>query len=223
VVAGWWVVKAERFRNDFRILRGIFVPGRENAREVAPPSAIGPLLEGTIAEAAIVGMSEADGLMVATALLTALLQSLRPEDEVVLTLHQRERLHEIIMPPKKELWFGTGGVGGKNSVAVRNLRDRLRPTVVGAMGMLGNSSSIPLLERFAATTQNSDLRASALHALELVRERVRYGPEQMLRASETPKSPDILLRAAEPDRAQQSESQQLLRAGSAVSEEDTGR
>jgi len=104
----------------------------------------------------------------AAALLGALLQSLRAEDEVILTKDQRKRLHELVMPGRWDPWFmGAGGVGGKYTMVFQTLRHNLRPAAIGALGLLGDSSSIPVLERFARKTDDPDLLSDALRAAEL--------------------------------------------------------
>ncbi|MCW3054606.1 MAG: hypothetical protein JWN14_3776 [Chthonomonadales bacterium] len=195
VVAGWYWKEAERLRSAFRELKGIFVPEQNDPRQIAPPSAIGPLLEATLAEATLLGMWQEKELASATALLDALLRSVREEDAVILTDFQRQRLHEIVITRGRDNWFlGSGGVGGKNTVIIANLRGKLRPAAITALGVLGNSSSLPTLERFAKTTQNATLRASSLLSIEQIQKRLRYGSEQMLRAAGTPANPETLLR-----------------------------
>jgi len=210
-VGCWWMVEQGRLHEAFYSLRHIFVPGRQSAREIASPDVIGPLLEVILAEAGAVGTLEADVLVSPTELLKALMRSLRPEDDVILTHSQRAQLHEIVLPTLGQQFLGNGA---KNAVVIQNLRNKLRPAAVNALGVLGDSFSIPLLERFAATTQNAEMRASALHSLEQIRERVRSGPEQLLRAGDVPQRPDTLLRPVVSDGTPQSDPQQLLRAES---------
>jgi hypothetical protein len=179
---GWMVVEQVRLHKAFSELRGIFVPGRRDVRQIAPPSAIGPLLEATLAEATLLGVWEDSEIEGAAELLGALLRSVRAEEEVVLTEDQRKRLHELVMPGRWDYWFtGAGGVGGKNTVVLGMLRHKLRPDAIAALAFLGNSSSIPVLERFAGKTDDPQLKQSALQSVEQIRARLQYDPEQRLR------------------------------------------
>jgi len=185
--------KEERLlRKAFRELKGIFVPGQNAPPQIATPAVIGPLLEATLAEATLLGVWQEDELASAGALLDALLQSIREEDAVILTNFQRQRLHEIVLLRGRDNWFLEHVKG--NTVALANLRGKLRPAAIAALGVLGNSSSLPILRRFAKTTQNESLRAAALHSIAQIQERLRYGPEQMLRATGKPENPETLLR-----------------------------
>lgn len=93
-----------------------------------------------------------------------------------------------------------------------NVRCELRPTVIDAPGLLGDSSSIKVLERFSGKTPNPMLRQSAKNAAEQIRERLQYGPDQMLRASAAPDRPDQMLRAVCADHSRYDDPQALLRA-----------
>ena len=166
----WMVVAQGRLLKSFQGLRGSFVPGPSDVRKVASPSAIGPLLEATLAAATITSAWDHSAIDAATALLDALLQSVRPDDKVVLTEDQRNRLQELVLPGRGDFMFkGAGGVGGKTTVALQTLRGNLGPAAVRGLGVLGDLTSVPVLERFARTTRDDTLRQSALHSIEQIR------------------------------------------------------
>jgi hypothetical protein len=199
----WWAVEQGRFRKAFPELRNVFVPGQSDARQIAPPSAIGPLLEVTLAEAGVIGIWDEKELTSVTALLDALLRSLRLEDAVALTADQRKRLHEIVMPGRREDWYlGVGGVGGKKTVVYQRVCDRLRPAAIKALGLLGDASSIRPLERFANKTRSPEMRTSALHSVTQIRERSEHGPEQSLQAGKSPELSSLLPPTTPPDESQ---------------------
>ena len=214
----WWLVERSHLRKAFRELHGIFVPGHNAAWQIVPPLAIGPLLEATLAEATLISVWENDDIASVTELLGALLESIQVEDEAVLTEFQRKRLHELVMPG---CWYDTGGVGGKNTVVLNTLRGKLRPAGIGALAVLGDSSSILVLERFARKTDDPDLRQTVLQSIEQIRERLQYGPAEMLRASRAPERPDTLLRAALPDKPHDHDPQELLRPDNAAEFQNT--
>lgn len=169
----WMIVEQSRLRKAFRGLGDAFPSGPRDVRQIASPSSIGPLLEGTLAAATIITAWDHKDIDSATALLGALLQSVGAEDKVVLTEDQRKRLEELVLPGRGDSWFkGTGGVGGKSTVTLQTLRGVLCPAAVGALGFLGDPSSVPVLERFAGKTKNVDLRALALQSVEQIRKRL---------------------------------------------------
>lgn len=166
------VVAQGRLSKAFKGLHYTSSPSLDDVRQFAPPSAIGPLLEGTLAAATITSAWDHRAIDSATALLNALLQSVRPEDQVVLTSDQRQRLQDLVLPGRGDSMLkGAGGVGGKSTVALQNLRNALCTAAVGALGVLGDLSSIPLLERFAGQTRDGDLKQSALRSVEQIRAR----------------------------------------------------
>jgi len=211
VIAGVWSsVEIGRSRRACEDLRHLL---KRAGRNGIPRSATGFLLEILMAEA-VTRPVDCD-VALASAVLIPLLQSMQPEDEALFTRTHRDRLHEIVAPGDYVYRpGGSGGVGGKHSTVSRDLYDRLRPAAVSALGAVGDSSAIPLLERLAKQVRHPGLKATTLHSLEQIRERVRSGPEQLLRAGEVPQSPDTLLRSAVSDGTQQSDPEQLLRAES---------
>ncbi|MCW3099648.1 MAG: hypothetical protein JWL77_5266 [Chthonomonadaceae bacterium] len=211
----WMLGELNGFRKALRELSGIFEVDCDDVRHTVPLSAIGPLLE--VLSAVTIAPYDRlvyDDIASPATLLGALLQSLRPEDAVVLTNFQRKRLHEIIRTTHS-VWEEWGlvenGVCGKDRVLSDTLCRQLRPNAVGALGLLGNGSSIPVLERFVKQTDDSNLRQSALEAIEQIRKRVQYGSEEMLRACRAPERSNTLLRAASGDRPQPDDAQHLLR------------
>jgi len=190
VALGWYGWEAERVKKAFRALRDIYRPGSD-PRQIASPSEIGALLTATMVEATQLGIWDEKNIASMTLLLIALMRSIRPEDGVVLSTEERKRFYEVVLPKNG---FNTAGVAGKYTVVFGNLCGKLRPSVVGALATLGDSSSVPVLAKFADRTKNTELRASALYSIEQIRERARSGPEQMLRAAETPANPETLLR-----------------------------
>ena len=127
--------------------------------------------------------------------------SVRTEDEVILIATQRHLLHELVM---RGYWHRNGLEEAE--------RTALRLPAIRALGLLGNFSSISVLERCARKTTDLALRQSALQSIEEIRERLKYGPEVMLRASQAPEHPEMLLRAVSGDKPQNWDGWQLLRA-----------
>ena len=188
----------------------IFRADYSELRRNVSSSAIASLLD------VITGPRDDNLLPTLMALLNDLLKSLKAEDTVVLTNDQRSVLHELVIqgrqdaiPPRSAAELG------------ESERRSLRPSIIGALALLGNASSIPVLERFAETTVDSDLRQTALHSVEQIRERLQYGPEEMLRASRAPERPDTLLRAALPDKPHDHDPQELLRPDNAAEFQNT--
>jgi len=159
---------------------------------------IGPLLEVTLTAARRGGF-----MNMPEALLVSLLSSLREADEVVLTQEQRGLLHELVIHQMTI----RNGVEKINNIA----RNEVRPAAISALALLGNRSSLPVLERFARKTRDPELRQAALHSADQIRERMPSDPEQMLRAANAPEHTDTLLHAAA-DKSNDISSQQLLRA-----------
>jgi len=171
---------------------------QEEIRSNISSSEIGPLLEVTLT-----GARNGSFIDVPSVLLVSLLRSLREEDEVVVTQEQRGLLHEFVL----------------HQMTIRNgvekvdiARNEVRPAAISALALLGNRSSIPVLERFARKTHDPALRQAALQSADQIRERMPYDPEQMLRSASAPERTDTLLRAAAADKSLDSSSQQLLRA-----------
>ena len=198
------VVEYVRESRSHRILREIFRPGCSDVRQNVSSSAISPLLD-------ILSSTIDDNFFsVLIVLLKDLLKSLRAEDALILTKDQRNILHGLIMPGRQD-----PGAARSTTELQETERRALRPSVVSALALLGNSSSIPVLERFARKTDDSELRQAALQSITHIRERLLYGPEEMLRASRAPEHPETLLRAVSPDRPQATDSLELLRADNA--------
>ena len=203
----WMNVEWGRAETSYSKLNHIFLTGHSDARQSVSSSAIGSLLEVTMTDG--VGLSFLETL---AALLVDLLKSVRAEEEVVLTANQRHILHELVMPGRWDWCQVREGPGIGEAE-----RRALRTAAVHALAVLGNGSSIPVLERFARKTDDPDLRQTALQSIEQIRERLQYGPAEMLRASRASERPDTLLRAALPDKPHDHDPQQLLRADNATS------
>src|SRR5579872_4737377 len=143
-----------------------------DARQVASSSAIGPLLDATLVSA--LNCFEVGP---AAALLDALLRAIRAEDSVVLTGDQRIYLHELVSPGRWWTWTRAYPKACGNAM-VEGLRRELRPAAIGALGSLGDGSSVSVLEQFARTTSDPDLRHSALHSVDQIRQRLQNSSPQ---------------------------------------------
>ncbi len=194
----WMYVEQRRTLKAWRKLRHILASRQEEIRGNIRFSEIGNLLEVTVT-----GARKGSFVDVPAALLGSLLRSLRAEDEVVLTQDQRELLHELVIPRK------TIRNGGQ---IVDIARNEVRTAATIALALLGNRSSLPVLERFARKTDDPALRKAALQSADQIRERMPYDPKQMLRAASAPERTDMLLRAVAADKSTDNSSQQLLRA-----------
>ena len=203
----WINVEEARARSSCRKFSDIFVTGHSDALQSVSSSAIGPLLEVTIT-----GAINGRFLQTPAALLGDLLKTVRAEEEVVLSNGQRNLLHELVIRGRWDRIKVHYGIGMEKAV-----RCELRPSAIRSLSWLGDRSSIPVLERFARKTDDPELRQSALQSIEQIRERLQYGPEQMLRASRSPEHPDTLLRAVSPAKPHDHDPQQLLRADNATS------
>lgn len=193
-----WMVVDQRFGLKARgKLTHLLASRQEEIRGNIRSSEIGPLLE-LILTGAIKG-----NFYDVPALLVSLLSSLRAEEEVVLTQEQREALHELVIDPMT--------IHGSFST-VEAIRRKVRPAAIRALALLGNRSSLPVLERFARKTHNPELRQAARQSADQIRERMAYEPQQMLRAASAPERTETLLRAAAADKSTDTSSQQLLRA-----------
>jgi hypothetical protein len=172
-----------------------------------PPSTIGMLLEITVWGArAQIDTSPTDRW------LAALLNSITSEDEVYLTEQQRTLLHELVVPKYWEYGLDRYPIKAK---IFQRLYFEVRPVAIEALGILGNRSSIRVLEKFAQTTDYPTLRQFAFRSIEQIQERLQYGSEQMLRASRHPQQaeqPDTLLRATSNMPNSVADPDQLLRA-----------
>lgn len=180
----------------------VFATERGDALAGVSSSAIGPLLEMLMP-----GARNRDLLPVQAALLADLLHSVRATEEVVLTEDQRNVLHELVIVGRWT-WFNLHD----DKLLDEKERHVVRPSAIHALALFGNRSSIPVLERFARKTDDPALRQAALRSVEQIRERLRYGPAEMLRASRAPEHPETLLRAVSPDKPQARDSQPLLRS-----------
>jgi hypothetical protein len=198
----WIAVEAVRTKSVCSKFSDVFTTGRSDALSGVSSSAIGPLLDMLMP-----GAINADFLPRQVALLGDLLKSVREEEDVFLTADQRNQLHELVIVGRWH-WFNLHD----DRQLGEDERRAVRPSAISALAVLGNRASIPVLERFARKTDDPELHASALHSLEQIRERLQYGPEQMLRASTAPERPDTLLRAFSADKPQSRDPQQLLRA-----------
>jgi len=212
----WFVEEWKRFRKALPELKYVSVPECNDVRQIVPPAKISLLLD-VMAAAPIAPYEQFayEDVEATAGLLSALLRSVQAEDEVTLTEFQRKLLHEFVITTRsfRDNWhIGAKGMYGTNTQIFDQICRELRPDAIRALGVLGNRSSLTLLERFAKTTDNPDLRQAALLSAEQIRDRLKYGSEQMLRASEMPRSPDTLLRAVVSDGTHQSDPQQLLRA-----------
>ena len=205
----WMIVEGGRMSTSYSQIADTFVASQGYALQSVSSSTIGSLLEITLS-----GAINGSVLQVPAALLSDLLKSVRAEDEVVLTTIQRRLIHELIL---KEWWDWNGTIRPGPGISEAE-RSALRPSAISALAVLGNRSSISVLERFARKTENSELRESALQSIAQIRERLRYGPEEMLRASRAPERPNTLLRAAPGDKPQSYDQEQLLRADDTVAE-----
>ena len=203
-VTTWLFVEMARANGLSSKLNAIFAAEHSDARPCVSYSAIGPLLDMLMS-----GGLNFNFIQVPTVFLGDLLKSVRVEDEVVLTANQRNYLHELMIQGHwHHDWLKVYG-GPRMEETVRC---KLRPLVIGSLPVLGDLSSIPVLERFARKTNDPDLRQLALQSVEQIRERMKYGPDQMLRASRAPERPDTLLRAVSGDKPQNRNGHQLLRA-----------
>ena len=200
----WVIAEQGRLGESCRSLSDRLTPGHSDFDQSVSASSIGPLLELTLTGSCS---------HVPTAMLVDMLQSVRPEEAVVLTADQRRLLHVLVI------------AGTWDALTMRNgpslneeERYALRPPAISALAVLGNSSSIPVLERFIQKTLDLKLRASALQSIEQIRKRAQVRPAEMLRASTAPERPDTLLRAVSPGNPLSCDPQQLLRADSADAE-----
>lgn len=180
---GWMLTVQGRATEACGKLSDLFRDEHSDTRRSLTSADIGPLLDITVA---ICGNS----LEVPTAMLGDALKAVRAEDEVNLTENQRNFLHELVTPKFLHFKLRDG------PPMLEKDRGKVRPAVIAALALLGNRTSIPVLERFARKTKDSVLRQSALQSVEQIRERLKYGPDQMLRASRAPQNPGTLLRAA---------------------------
>ena len=193
------------YREDHK-LRSILRAGYNAARQQVSSPTIGPLLD------ILAGTTRDEFLLVLMALLNDLLKSLSAKDAVVLTKDQRDILHALVLPKLQNQIRVCS-----DTKLIERERNKVRPLVIHALGLLGNDTTIPVLERFAMETHNPVLRQSALYSVGQITERFRFGSETMLRASTAPEGPDTLLRAALPDKPHDHDPQQLLRADNATS------
>src|SRR5579872_6881659 len=104
-------------------------------------------------------------------------RAIRAEDSVVLTGDQRIYLHELVSPGR---WWRYTRAYPKacGNAMVEGLRRELRPAAIGALGSLGDGSSVSVLEQFARTTSDPDLRHSALHSVDQIRQRLQNSSPQ---------------------------------------------
>ncbi len=201
----WAVIASHRLRKAYRQYSSVFALEHNQNWQRVSAAAIGPLLEVTLT-----GMIDGRFVERPISLLFTLLKSVRAEDEVNLTPFQLQLLHELVAPGRTN-WKRVGSTRHRCENVEAMRREEL-PTVIGTLGLLGNSSSISLLERFSKMTDEEPLRQVALQSIEQIRERMRYGPEQMLRATGAPQAPETLLRVASADESQGQDPQQLMRA-----------
>jgi hypothetical protein len=187
-------------QSAWRNLSVSFTTKQTTVQDSLSSSSIGPMLEVTFLG------ENARCIQPSVALLNRLLKSVDIGDAVVLTLNQRGLLHICVTQGH---W---GWLPLQDGNGLQAERCDLRPAAVSALGVLGDPTSIPILERFARKSKDPDLCASALRSTGQIRERFSYGSEQMLRASVAPQCPDTLLRPAAADKSQDSEPHQLLRA-----------
>ena len=184
-----------------RKLRAIFQPNDSDARKQFSSAAIGPLLD--ILASTIHDLFLSDLMN----LLDELLKALTPRDGVHLSKDQRDVLHALLLP---------GSLDQTRVCSATTLREperhKVRPTVVRALGLLGNDVSIRLLEQFAGQTKSPALRQAALYSVGQISERHRYGSEQLLRAGQAADRPETLLRTVPTAKPREYDSQQLLRA-----------
>lgn len=183
LAVGWMLTVQGCATESCGKLSDLFRDEHSDTRRSLTSADIGPLLDITVA---ICGNS----LEVPTAMLGDALKAVRAEDEVNLTENQRNFLHELVTPKFLHFKLRDG------PPMLEKDRGKVRPAVIAALALLGNRTSIPVLERFARKTKDSVLRQSALQSVEQIRERLKYGPDQMLRASRAPQNPGTLLRAA---------------------------
>ena len=205
---GWMAVERRRTNRSCSKFRDTFIDEHNDVQQGLSSSTIGPLLDVTMT-----GAINGNFLQVPTTLLGDLLKSIRVENEVILTNDQRQLLHELVIRGHWDRIKVRDGPGMDE-----HERCALRPSAIGALALLGNGSSISVLERFARKTDDPELQQSALLSVEQIRERLRSRPEEMLRASRAPERPDTLLRAVSPDKQQATDSQELLRADNAPAE-----
>jgi hypothetical protein len=201
----WMVAELALQSMSRREFSDVFVEGHSADRQGVSSALIGPLLDITMA-----GAVNGNILPLPTALLGDLLKTVRAEDEVVLTADQRHFLYRLVI---RGHWDSINSLYGPE--IGESVFCELRPAAIDALAVLGNSSSISVLGRFARKTKDSVLRQSALHSIKQIRERMRFGPDQMLRASRAPDHPDTLLRAAAGDKPHR-DGKQLLRADKAA-------
>ena len=188
----------KRIWRGWELSTDLSASNQEEIRGKMSVAEIGPLLEVTLTAARRGGF-----LNMPAALLVSLLSSLREADEVVLTQEQRGLLHELVIHQMTI----------RNGVEIAELAlPEVRPAAISALALLGNRSSLPVLERFARKTHDPALRQAALQSADQIRERMPYDPKQMLRAANAPERTETLLRAATADKSTDNSSQQLLRA-----------
>jgi len=194
----WMIVEQQRAGKSCTTFTELLTSRQEEIKGNLSPSEIGPLLEVTMT-----GAINGNFIEVPAALLGSLLSTCRAEDEIVLTQEQRGLLHELVIHHLRI----SDGAG-----MIESTRRKVRPAAISALALLGNRSSLPVLERFARKTDNPALRQAALHSADQIRERMPYDPKQMLRAANAPERTETLLRAATADKSTDNSSQQLLRA-----------
>jgi len=166
------------------------------------PAGIGPLLEVALSDSV-----DREFLLGSTGLLVEVLKSVREDTPVLVTSHERSLLHKIVLHG----WWDWEEFGRAGTRIGETEYRALRSPAVRALGVLGNSASIPVLKRFARKTDDPKLRESALQSIEQIRKRLQDGPEQMLRPSKAPDRPDTLLRPVLPEPSPHQDRQQLLR------------
>jgi hypothetical protein len=154
-------------------------------------------------------VSQGMGVTPIVQLLGNQLFSLSREDAVTLSPLRRKFLHVLISRNELSVpkWQRTDYHNHRTGI-----QQELLPAIVYALGFIGDRTSIPVLERFADFTDDPELRQSALNSIEQIRERLKYGPEQMLRASRLPEQADTLLRATTGAQDANSDPDELLRA-----------
>ena len=186
-------------------LNDTFATAHGDPRQHVSSTAIGPLLDMLMSTEMNVKFFTLPAKM-----LGGLLKSV--QEEVVITKNQRNLIHKFVI---QERWDRQSFNGPKLSETELH---ELRPAAIIALAIVGDDSSIIVLERFARRTGDLDLRASALQSITQIRERLQYGPEQLLRPSKFPERPDTLLRAASGDKPQNYDQEQLLRANNATAD-----
>lgn len=172
------------------------------------PTMIGPLLEIVGGE---VGVQSNFRMPLAT--LRSLLLTVREEDSVMLTPKQRKYLHTLTQERFRHIDYPP------SDVHLREASGDLCMAAVSALGVLGNSASIPMLERFARKTNRPEFQAATRRSIEQIRGRMHYGSEQLLRAGAAPEPPNTLLRTVSTVSLPDSHPEQLLRADTTVFED----